>query len=132
MKNTSGNFTSVQDVLAMLQSAIEAVFTPQLTEFLQLILRSTERSAAGELILPPVASRFVSSTMQLEALLKLRARVTLHAFSLMLTGDAKLTEDRLTNTNKFIIFINCYYLLSCLHLPLFNLLLLLILLILLS
>ena len=95
MKNTSGNFTSVQDVLAMLQSAIEAVFTLQLTELLQLILRSTERSAAGELILPPVASRFVSSTMQLEALRKLRAKVMLHAFSLMLTGDAKLTEDRL-------------------------------------
>lgn len=79
----------------MLQSAIEAIFSPQLTEFLQLVLRGTERSAAGELILPHVAGRFISSTMQLEALLKLRAKVTLHAFSSMLTGDAKLTEDRL-------------------------------------
>lgn len=94
-QNTSGHFTSVQHVIAPLQTAMEAIFSPQLMEFLQLVLRGTERSAAGELILPHVARRYISSTTQLEALLKLRTKVTLHALSSVLTGDAKLTEDRL-------------------------------------
>jgi len=110
-QNTSGKFTSLQDVLAMLQAVIDDIFSPQLPEFLQLVLRGTERSAAGELILPHVAGCCISSTMQLEALLKLRAKLTLHALSSMSTGDAKLMEDRLILRK----FINCY-LLSCLHL----------------